>query len=350
MQTDTIKFFKYTPTKKPKYKGKFCRIPFDTLQIDQDGDVQLCDCQLFMPYTIGNIYKDSLQDIWSGEAAARVRQAVVDEDFTYCNWNCTHLAALPKRPAVLPATLDFPKNIKLDMDRSCNLKCPSCREDIIIEKRSDTINKQIELYESIRQWALANPDKPIHLTPVGSGDVFASHSGLAFLKSLQDYPHNNLKLVISTNGTLINRNRELLAKIGHLINYFSISIDASTPETYAQVRGGDWDELLLGLEFVKDNLNKSVIFNFCIQQKNYHEIESFANFANKFSARIYYQKILDWGHWDTAWWHNNNVMDRTKDTLDSVINSIVKVKSWYPRQIFLAGEIAKYLEQAKQSS
>jgi radical SAM protein with 4Fe4S-binding SPASM domain len=346
MHIDTLKFYKYAPVKKPKYKGKFCGVPFNTLQIDQDGDVQLCDCQLFMPYTIGNIYKNSLQDIWLGEAADRVRQSVADEDFTYCNWACAKLANLRTRPAVLPTVQDFPKTIKLDMDRSCNLKCPSCREDIIIEKHSDTINKQIELYESIKQWALDNPDKTIHLLPVASGEIFASHSGLNFLKSLQDYPHNNLKLTITTNGTLINRNRELLNNISHLINSFSISIDASTRETYAQVRGGDWDELLLGLDFVKHNFKRSVMFRFCIQKNNCHEIESFANFANQYNATINYQKLLDWGHWDIAWWHDNNTMDRTKDTFMPVINSIRQLQSQYPGRISLAAEIAKYLEQA----
>jgi len=350
MHVDTLKFYKYTPIKKPKYKGKFCRLPFDTLQIDEDGDVQLCDCQLYMPYTIGNIYKNSIQDIWASEAADRVRQAVADEDFTYCSWACAHLATLPDRPAVLPATRDFPKTIKLDMDRSCNLKCPSCREDVIIEKHSDKINKQIELYESIKQWGLDNPDKVIHLIPVGSGEVFASHSGLTFLKSLQDYPHNNLKLDITTNGTLIYRNRELLNSISHLISSFAISIDASTPKTYAQIRGGDWDELLLGLDFVKNTFENPVLFRFCIQKNNYHEIESFAKFASQYNANINYQKLLDWGHWNTAWWHDNNALDRTRDTFKSVIDSVNRVQSQYVGRISLAAEISKYIEQRKESS
>jgi radical SAM protein with 4Fe4S-binding SPASM domain len=348
MHVDTLKFYKYNPVKKPKYKGKFCSVPFDTLQIDQDGDVQLCDCQAFMPYTIGNIYQHSLQEIWSSEASDRVRQSVIDEDFTYCSWSCSHLAILPDRPAVVPATQKFPRNIKLDMDRSCNLKCPSCREDVIIEKHSDRINKQIEMYEHIKQWALDNPTQVIRLYPASSGEIFASHSGLSFLKSLQDYPYNNLKLTITTNGTLINRNQKLLNDIGHLIDSFSVSIDASTPETYAQVRGGDWNELLLGLDFVKKNLKKSVSFQFCIQKNNYHEIESFANFADQYQANITYQKIADWGHWNTAWWHDNNALDRTKPTFDVVINSVARVRAQYPGRISFAADISKYLEQRKE--
>lgn len=348
MHVDTLKFYKYNPIKKPKYKGKFCRIPFDTLQIDEDGDVQLCDCQLFMPYTIGNIYQNTLQEIWLGEAADRVRQSVADEDFTYCNWACSHLSTLPDRPAELPTVRNFPKTIKLDMDRSCNLKCPSCREGIIIEKNSTKIDKQIELYEQIKQWGLANPDLNLIIIPTAIGEIFASHSGLQFLKSLKDYPYDNLKIRITSNGTLIHRNQQLIKDISHLIHSFSISIDAATPETYSVVRGGDWEELMLGLEFIKSNINGQLTLSFCIQKNNWQEIELFADLANKFNAMVSYQKLMDWGHWTIDWWHDNNVLDRTRDTFNQVVDSVKKVQSTYPNRIGLAADISKYLEQRKE--
>ncbi|MTV61715.1 SPASM domain-containing protein, partial [Streptococcus pneumoniae] len=82
MHADTLKFYKYVPVKKPVYQDRFCSLPFTTVQIDNDGDVQLCDCQLHMPYTIGNIFKNSLQDIWLNHQANLVRQSVIDGDFT----------------------------------------------------------------------------------------------------------------------------------------------------------------------------------------------------------------------------------------------------------------------------
>ena len=350
MHINTLKFYKYSPVKKPIYKGKFCRIPFDTLQIDEDGDVQLCDCQIHMPYTIGNIYQDTLQNIWLGEAANRVRQSVIDEDFTYCNWACSYLSILPDSGPVTPPTLpNFPTTIKLDLDRSCNLKCPSCREGVIIEKNSTKIDKQIELFNQIKQWGMENPNTVLKIVPMASGEIFASHSGLQFLKSLIDYPYNNLRLEITTNGTLITRNQELIENISHLINFFSISIDAATPETYAVVRGGNWQELMLGLEFIKNTISKPLSVRFCIQKNNWHEIEQFAELANKFNAVINYQKLLDWGHWTIAWWHDNNVFDRTRDTFNLALDSIVNVKLKYPGKIILASEITKYLEKFKRT-
>jgi radical SAM protein with 4Fe4S-binding SPASM domain len=344
MHIDTLKFYKYVPVDKPGYKGKFCSQPFDILQIDGDGDVQLCSCQYHMPYTIGNIYQNSLQDIWLSQAADDVRQSVLNENFTYCSWNCSILSHLPDRPSSLPALLDFPKVIKIDMDRSCNLRCPSCRETTIIEKNSQKIDKQIKIFEEITQWALANPLRQLTVVPMASGEIFASHSGLAFLKSLINYPHDNLKLVITTNGTLITKNKELLSNIKHLLTKVSVSIDAATPDTYAIVRGGDWQELIKGLDFLHDTLNVPLNLSFCIQKNNWHEIELSAELAKKYNASIYYQKLLDWGHWTIDWWHDNNVFDRTRPSFDLALEQIRQVVNKYPK-ISTAAELSKYLKK-----
>lgn len=345
MHVNTLKFYNYTPVKKSIYKGKFCSQPFDTLQIDSDGDVQLCDCQLHMPYSIGNIYQSSLQEIWLGEKAKQVRQSVQDEDFTYCSWACSFLPLLPNRPIVVPSVLEFPSTIKIDLDRSCNLKCPSCREETIMEKNSLKITKQIAIFEEIKQWAIENPNRQFVISPMASGEIFASHSGLLFLKSLIDYPGNNLKLEITTNGTLINRNQTLLLNLKHLLKNFSISIDAATPETYALVRGGDWQELQQGLEFLHNQLNLPITLRFCIQKNNWHEIEQFAELAGKFNAAISYQKLLDWGHWTIDWWHKNNVFDRTQSSFEAALEKLKLVKQTYPGHVGMPAELFKYIRK-----
>jgi len=347
MHADTLKFYKYHPIKKPIYKGKFCSSPFDIMQIDQDGDVMLCICAEHMPYVIGNIYKDTLQNIWLSEKAVQVRQAVLDEDFTYCAWACPALPSLNDRPEIIPTLVDFPTTIKLDLDRSCNLKCPSCRESVIIEKHSSRIDKQIEIFNEIIQWAKENPTTKISIVPMGSGEIFASYSGLQFLRSLKDYPYNNIQLTITTNGTLINKNKELINHIKHLINHVAVSIDAATPDTYKIVRGGDWHELMAGLEFIHSlNLPRRTRYNFVIQKNNCHEIKEFAELAKKFNAIINYQKLLDWGHWTIAWWHENNVFDRNRDTFEQALDDIQQVQQKYPGTVGMASAVLKkYLDK-----
>lgn len=51
-----------------------CRAAFTTATILANGDIQLC-----YKYSIGNLHKDSFEDIWFGEEANRVRQLIVGE-------------------------------------------------------------------------------------------------------------------------------------------------------------------------------------------------------------------------------------------------------------------------------
>lgn len=325
------------------YAGKFCSLPFDTLQIDHDGDVQLCDCQYHMPYTIGNIYKNTLTEIWNSESGKKVRQSVLDEEFTYCSWNCSHLPLLPLRPQFISPVPEFPVKIKIDLDRSCNLKCASCRETTIMEKNGTRIQKQIEIFDEIKQWAVSNPTKILKILPMASGEIFASHSGLHFLNSLTNLEVKNIKLHITTNGTLLFRNRDMLIKLNELISQIDISIDAATPETYALVRGGDWSELMQGIEFVKNHMQTPLSLNFCIQQQNWKEIEQFANLGVGFGANVRFQKLLDWGHWTIAWWHDNNVFDRKRPEFKQALEKLRCIQQKHGNKIGMTGELTKYL-------
>ena len=58
-----------------------------------------------------------------------------------------------------------------------------------------------------------------------------------------------------------------------------------------------------------------------------------------------YQKLLDWGHWDIAWWYENNIFDRTKDTFNRALEDLKEVQEKYPNQISMVGELIKYLHK-----
>lgn len=345
MNEQILKFYKYAPVKKPQYAGKFCSTPYRAIQVDNDGDVQLCLCTLHMPHSIGNIFQNSLQEIWKNAQATEVRDSVFAGDFTYCNWACNALHNLSSTPAIEPSVPDFPQEISVDLDLSCNLKCPSCREEIIIEKSSYRIEQQIKLFREIYQWAVDHPAFPINLNPSSRGEIFASHSGLEFLQLLRNYPHNNLKLKFTTNGTLIRKNWELIQTLKNTITQWNVSIDAATKETYAQIRGGNWEELVAGLELIKELRPKGFFINFCIQKNNYHEIEMAADFANQYGAVIQYQKLDNWGHWDAQWWHDNNVFDRQKESFNQTLDSLQLVRAKYPKQATFSGQIMKHLNK-----
>lgn len=215
---------------------------------------------------------------------------------------------------------------------------------MIIEKNSDKIQKQIELFEEIKQWALAHPTEFLTIIPIGSGEIFASHSGLKFLESLVDYPHRNLKIRLVSNGTLITKNLKILNKIHHLLTSIEISIDAATPDTYSVVRGGDWNALVDGLNFFRV-LKTPLFFRYVVQKNNWHEIVDFAELAHEYKAGIYYSNLLDWGHWSIKWWHDNNVLDRQCEHYPQVLQQLSTVKNKYPGKINFSADIIRNLKK-----
>ena len=349
MHENQIKFYRYKPTVKSIYQGKFCSVPWDTIQIDENGDVMLCGCQQHMPYVVGNIYDQALSEIWSGELAARVRQSVAESKFTYCSWTCPHLNILTDLPAVIPQVPGFPLIVKIDMDRSCNLKCSSCRSEIIIEKNSPRIEQQKKVYADIVAWAFNNPQHTVTVIPVASGEIFASHSGLAFLQSLVEYPLDNLKVRLTSNGTLIKKNQDLILNLRSIVTKWSISLDAATQSTYGIVRGGDWSALLQGLEWIKPWHGQALQLNFCIQKNNIDEIEAFADLADHYGAYIQYQKLMDWGHQPVEWIRANNVCDKSKDEYQTVLTSLDRVCKKYGHRVSLPPDLSRSVDALKES-
>ena len=44
---------------------EICPRPFDTLLIDKQGSCYACECQAWLPQSVGNLQIKELQDIWS---------------------------------------------------------------------------------------------------------------------------------------------------------------------------------------------------------------------------------------------------------------------------------------------
>jgi MoaA/NifB/PqqE/SkfB family radical SAM enzyme len=61
-------------------KRGICVAPFIALSISYNGDAILCAIDFNNIWVTGNIFKDSMNDIWNGEKAQRQRKALIDDD------------------------------------------------------------------------------------------------------------------------------------------------------------------------------------------------------------------------------------------------------------------------------
>jgi radical SAM protein with 4Fe4S-binding SPASM domain len=55
----------------------WCFSPWQTMPVDVEGNVTLCDCQ--PDYVIGNLFQSPFSEIWNGENFQRYRAAMLSQ-------------------------------------------------------------------------------------------------------------------------------------------------------------------------------------------------------------------------------------------------------------------------------
>ena len=118
---------------------KMCSNPFFNLSININGEVWVC-CRDWSQYSVGNIKeKDDLINIWNGKPLKEFRNSITDGSYVYCGERCPYLlsemenSAIHSKTSILKHVRENPiPNIALSVDKSCNLQCPSCRNEKIL--------------------------------------------------------------------------------------------------------------------------------------------------------------------------------------------------------------------------
>lgn len=295
---------------------KFCLFPFSNLEVHNDGESYLC-CPTWLPRPIGSLLKNSFDDVWNSQQAQEIRRSILDGSFEYCDeelcpflkagkWPVIDLANTSKLGTYEKQILDSaeiqmkqgPSRLNCSYDRSCNLSCPSCRQQnynlkIGTQEYDNVIKIQNELLNRLSQIR--------QLRVTGSGDPFASPAFFNMLKNIQAEYYPQLVIFLHTNGLLWTKKRwDLLKSSRDLIKKAEISIDAATETTYAINRRGAFSRLLENLQFIselrRENRLQLLMLSFVVQKNNYNEMLDFIQLGKKFGVdRIYFSKLLNWG-------------------------------------------------------
>ena len=136
-----------------------CYFPWNNLYIRESGDVHTCHCPSWLgslSYSIGNINKQSYDELWNGPKIRQYREAFLkDNHKKFCRVHiCPYLNGTLEQESpsinVLKAIsnqntyLDFdPTTLVYDINEGCNLKCTICRENIkVVNKKAvqDAVN------------------------------------------------------------------------------------------------------------------------------------------------------------------------------------------------------------------
>ncbi len=142
-----------------------CPLPFTRLEITPDGYAHVC-CASLVPYTIGNIEENSIPQIMNSENARKMRASMLDGSYRYCDHvNCPQMIRdkIPKKTdpeiledpvlgrAVMAGDLEINeiRELTFGYDWSCNLSCPSCRRETIIDHHMQSSERANHIKQNI---------------------------------------------------------------------------------------------------------------------------------------------------------------------------------------------------------
>ena len=340
INTRLFQHYKIDITKDLKIKNR-CPRPRDTILIDKQGSCYACECQSWLPQSIGNLQIKSLADIIGSDMHQHLQSSIDDGTYKYCNDNqCSYL----KSGAVLNGQPDRIQHLRLAIDDSCNLRCPSCRKHLIFHKEGSAYNLGIKLADRINDW-LSESKHAIQVHIGSDGDPFASHVYRHFMDQTPE--RDNIKYSILTNGLMFKDFHTRVPNVIGNLNELGVSIDGATKETYEKLRlGGKWDKINENLECMAEQKRKhgfSFILHFVVQKDNYHEMETIIDLGEQYGAdRVYLNKIEDWGTLDN--FQTQNIWGSTdyQKQLERVIHRIHERKDRFIECPTLITEAVRY--------
>ena len=274
-----------------------CPRPKDTILIDKQGSCYACECTSWLPQSIGNLQVKSLDDIIGSGMHQHLQGSIVDGTYRYCNEHqCSYILSnevLNDRPSRI-------KHLRLAIDDSCNLRCPSCRKAMIFHKGGSAYRLGIRLADRINDW-LHSYQYPMQVHIGSDGDPFASHVYRHFMEQTPE--RDSIKYSILTNGLMFKEFHTRVPNVIRNLNELGVSIDGATKHTYEKLRlGGKWDKVLEALECMAEQKHKHgfrFILHYVVQKDNFHEMQEMIDLGEQYNAdRVWLNRIEDWGTMD----------------------------------------------------
>lgn len=300
-------------------KKYVCKNPFEYFDVQETASY-IC-CPSWCPT---RIEKENDRLGWDGTTIKKIQKSVLDGSYKYCNKKvCPSLNNLINNGKVSENFVkkeDFLKhyeitdindvnninfdckNILFGFDRSCNLKCPSCRLSMVINDGVESLqyNYKMKVLETIES-KLSKTIESILIT--GSGDPFYSNIYRNYLINFDETKYPNLKEIrLITNGIMLDKKMWNSLNAKKFIKQIEVSIDAGTKETYENVTriNGNWDRLVRNLKFI--STLKTVNYfqlSFVVSELNYKEMIKFYQLITQIfigrNFEVIFRQHVYWG-------------------------------------------------------
>lgn len=259
---------------------KFCERPFKHAYLRFGGEVWPCS---WMHIVLGNLYEQSMEEIWHSEAAQKARESILDGSFAYCRkTSCPYcergelldLTEEEIKERAIPSAL--PEELNIANDRTCNIACTKCRDGMYHcspEERRN-IDRVLEQLTPV-----VNQARSVNMN--GSGEFLAVPGFVRLLENIRP-ERSDFHISVETNGTLFDEAH--WKQFEHLGNYdfvVTVTLDSLNREVYRYLTGGfDYlEQELANIRFLselrREGKINSLSVSMVVQECNLWEVPAY---------------------------------------------------------------------------
>jgi len=200
--------------------------------------------------------------------------------------------------------IDFPTIIWEGTSFTCQLKCPTCRHKVIVDKKDKE-----ELWEYITP--ILNDNRVKSILVGCNGDAFVDKNRIQYFRNLTtEVLEHKFSIQACTNGLALTE--KMWNSFGDLKKYpgkldITISLDAATKDTYNINRVlGDWDLINENLKFLSTLNLGQLNIDMTIQKNNYKEMVDFVKLGNSLNINTSLRAMNNW-YWEEDRYIDNAV-------------------------------------------
>lgn len=275
-----------------------CYAPYAAMYFDVFGNVTAC-CQS-KSYPLGNITKQSLEEIWRGPRARAMRAALARDNFKlgcdFCQWQFAggnsagaFIKTFDDLP-VLGAEPDFPTQMDFSIGNACNLECVMCNGEwsSAIRSRREKLPPLPKVYGEKFFDELRAFLPHVRRARFYGGEPFLQPECFRIWELMVELGYQG-EMWVTTNGTQYN---DRVARILEQLPFnFSVSMDGATRATVENIRrNARYDDVVRNVNrFVAYTRRRGTLFGlaYCLMRQNWHEFGDFLLVADERDAKVF---------------------------------------------------------------
>ena len=263
---------------------RLCKRGLNFVQIYDDlGSVRICSWT--KDGYVGNLLENSLEEIYHGEKANKLRNRLAQGDYSLCNVDdCPWLACgeIDDNLVEIDEVPQYPEELYLAYENICNYNCITCNihERMLTTDKSE-LNKRYDMIEESYKEILPHIK---HISANGQGELFVSKR---IIKVLQNWkplaPKEECSVSLETNGVLFDEKHwKLIENLGEYNLRVTVSLMSFDEYTYRQLSGTTLpiSQIIENLKFIKSLREKGIVNDFriatVVQERNFREMPYFA--------------------------------------------------------------------------